>query len=596
MLTGVSRQIVAVLGRLAAAPACIVLLAFIPFGILYFRDLWTHYPHYQFAPPLVAVAVWLLWKRWPRSGVHVSALTRRAAWTMKWMGVAILAAAVVVFSPWLAIVGAMSALAGVLLLGSGRAFWSQVLPIWLLLWLVIRPPGQVDDLVMRTLQDVTARNTSLLLDWSGIHHIRAGNVFQLPGKELFVAEACSGVHSQLVLFAMAAIWLVVEQRGWLHAVLLLSAAVFWSIVMNTVRVTAVVYAAARYEIDLSVGWQHEVLGYGLVLAGFCLIVCTDRLLLGVAAPVLDYENALFHSDDSLEPENRLAHWWNRWISTSHRSAPSAADPCSAAWQQPKTDEPARQNLTRTRAASAVTERSTDLRWRRADKIIVAVAAGLALLQMSMVCLAPRDVRIDVSALPGRLGADSLPAVSGAWQKTDYQTRQREIRSDQGHFSHIWRYRSENQLADVSVDFPFLGWHELTRCYQARGWRVVHRTVQSSPAADAGDSFVEVELRKPTGEVGLLQFCLYDGAGRPVTPQRSHWKGIRGKLMTNPLVGLLQPGSPAVGMSQATLQVQQFVLGDAPLDNQLRQLTRRQFLHCRSELVKLCFPLISTEAR
>ena len=556
------------------------LAAFGPFLVIYFHNLWDYCPHYEFFPLVLIVFACLLRKRWPRCFVERSALTVVLSTVLMWAGLSLLVTAVLLYSPWLAAVGFVVSTGGVLLHATGRDFWGDIFPVWLLLWLTIRPPWRLDDQIMQFLQNATTETASRLLDWAGVLHINAGNVFQLPGRELFVAEACSGVHSQFILFAAAAIWVVVERRTWLHASLLLAAAVFWSVAMNTLRVASVVYAAGGHEIDLSHGWQHELLGIAVVLLGFLLILCTDRLLVALLAPVRDIEGMMFHFDGAWEPENTLARLWNRLIFRGRRRVRTETQ----GETPPMTVE--RSGVEENVGSAARTDcllrdggTFTVLSWR----VYLGTATALAALQVLALCVGPRQVHLDVSLLSDAFQRNSLPVQAGPWRQAAYETKERELRSDQGHFSHIWRYRMEGQTAHISVDFPFVGWHELTRCYQSRGWAVLRRRVLAEDTESDGGKFVEVEFRKPTGQFGLLQFCLWDGVGRPVAPRASHWTGIWGKLAANPLVSLVNGAAPPVATSLSTMQVQQFLLSNGPLDDRRRELAREQFLRCRTKI-------------
>lgn len=145
-----------------------------------------------------------------------------------------------------------------------------------------------------------------------------------------------------------------------------------------------------------------------------------------------------------------------------------------------------------------------------------------------------------------------------------------------HFSKLWRFRPHYEF------FPFVlgagGWLLWQRC-----WRCVSCNVASLPD-EAGNpgTYVEGELAGPTGESGLLLFCLFDGAGRLVHPVQTSWSR---KLSTNTLVAKVK-GRDVVTTSQTTLRVQQFMVSDFALPEaerrQLRQLfaTFREVVHDR----------------
>jgi len=546
-LAGIDRRAVAV---------GLVVVGVLPFFVQHLLNLWRYRPHYEFFPLVLAAFAYLAWRRWPSDAIH----TRASRWTARFvllLGFTVLATSVVLFSPWLGAIAAVISAGGVLLLLLGWAAVGRLLTVWLLLWLVIPPPWRLDDDLIRLLQNLTARSGSMLLEMVRVDHLLAGNVFRLPGRELFVAEACSGVNSQLVLIAVSVLLVVVLRRTWLHAILLVATSVFWSTVVNTVRVNLIVVAAVQWDIDLSEGWRHQVLGHTLVLIGFLLLLSTDRLLAGLLAPVLDFRRAATDPD--------------------FEGMPLATDPLSRLWN--------RVVAAVSRAASGTPDRVEGHVPAFAGGKRTLLAAGpfgcLGVLQL-LLLMSPQAPEIRVEGLATMFEETWLPPRTGNWQRVEYRTEERELSSDEGEFTHVWVYHSGDRIANVSVDFPFMGWHEVTRCYKARGWVVERRTVRRESAEG---SFVEVQLSKPNGEAGYLLFSLFDGGARPVEPKSTHWTGLRGKLARSPLLALMGQGHRTVSQTQTTLQIQQFIGGNYPLDESQRQTADEVYVEFRRRLLQ-----------
>jgi exosortase len=241
------------LDRREAIFLVVVLTTHVPFVVRHFINLSSHKPHYQFFPLLLASVAWLLWKRWPGGTVSRQSSTKLAT-LLVLISLGLLTASVLLFSPWLATVAAIVALAAVFHRLAGRDTWRDWLPVWALLWLLVPPPlGWDEDLIFR-LQLTTSRASSLMLDVVGVRHLPHSNVVELPGRRLFVDEACSGVNSLFVLFAATAVFVVAAKRPLVWSALLLATSVFWAAVANTARVTTIAIAQSRYDVDLSSGW------------------------------------------------------------------------------------------------------------------------------------------------------------------------------------------------------------------------------------------------------------------------------------------------------------------------------------------------------
>jgi exosortase len=291
----------------------LVLLACpLPSFWLHFRGLWNDRPHYRFFPIVLVVFAWLLWRRWPRGEVTRTRLTRWMAWLLVLTGTLGLAAAVAFDSPASGAAAGIVTLGGVLTYLAGRAALSELAPVWLLLWTTIPLPGQLDGDVVSSLQAAVSRSASALLDWMQVDHLLAGNVFELPRRQLAEVEACGGIHSPLILIALSFVLAATFRRPALHAVLLVVAAVAWSLVVNIARVTTVVAAADWWGTDWSSGWQHQALGCAWSLAGLGLLLSTDGLLWGLLGPVLDPEDAGEGGRPVLASDS-LSRLWNRVV-------------------------------------------------------------------------------------------------------------------------------------------------------------------------------------------------------------------------------------------------------------------------------------------
>jgi EpsI family protein len=114
----------------------------------------------------------------------------------------------------------------------------------------------------------------------GVAVERSGFILRLPGGDLGVAEACSGVRSVTALTAIAAF--VAWWRGFAFArglaLVLLSVPVIAGV--NAVRVVVSGLLQEHAGADFVRGHWHEGLGIGMVLLGLGLIVLLAGLLAG----------------------------------------------------------------------------------------------------------------------------------------------------------------------------------------------------------------------------------------------------------------------------------------------------------------------------
>src|SRR5262249_50667112 len=246
----------------------------LPLLIVHGRQIWLR-PHYQFFPFVLLGAAFLAFTRLRDLGPLSPGAAR---WSLPLVGFAwaLLAVAELLYSSWLGAVATLLLLAAVLFaLGGGRLF-RAALPAWLLLWLAVPPPFELDRQLILWLQSLTAQWSSRVLDLLGVFHVMAGNVVEIGGRRLLVEEACSGVNSLFSIFACTLFFVFWARRPLVQSLLLLTAAVAWVIVANVARVTLVAYACARWGLDLTAGWRHEGLGVLLFAVALGLLWSTDR--------------------------------------------------------------------------------------------------------------------------------------------------------------------------------------------------------------------------------------------------------------------------------------------------------------------------------
>jgi exosortase len=118
------------------------------------------------------------------------------------------------------------------------------------------------------LQLLASRIAALLLTVAGMGVIRDGNILDLGGHRVAVAEACNGIRYLLSLGFMAVVFAYLsDSKPWMR-VALFAAAVPIAIIANAVRV-----AAAGWLPSLDAGFPHAVSG------SFLFVLCLMTLVL-----------------------------------------------------------------------------------------------------------------------------------------------------------------------------------------------------------------------------------------------------------------------------------------------------------------------------
>jgi len=561
--------------------------AAVPLAGLHLWRLWEK-PHYQFAPMLLAVLAYLGWKFWredvpswfarPESfsgfdGVEpnlfpqqaVPTITRPAilcAQLLRIGSLLCLLLAVALFSPWLGYVAFLIGLGSLVIRTTGSAVGGPLGPVWCLAWLLIPPPFELDVRLIQGLQVQTAGLASRLLDLLGQRHLLEGNILEFPGQRFFVEEACSGVQSLFSLTAVALLFCVWKRRNWLHWLLLVTAAVFWALAANVMRILAVGMVYAITGRDLASGLPHELLGYALFGLAVAMLLSTDELIGGVLGPII--------LPRGLATRNPFSRRWNRWVA----NIPAELDQLPASAGIRSAGFEAAPEI----GAGAVLCRSFEY----PRPLLMWSFAGLGILQLvGMAGAATTTLAVTKVRQADVVSAEALPESLRAWQRTDSKLVERARESYEGNYSRIWTYTGPEYVAFASFDYPFPGVHELTVCYAGKGWIVRNRKVHSCVWLDGTGKLCEVEMTKAGGESAYLLFVEFDGAGRPANLNSRgalYSQRLLERLSSSPLAQKFRTGTRRVTHNPDTLyQFQVFVPTFTPLSAEEKSQVHEQFM-------------------
>ncbi|HEX6063064.1 MAG TPA: exosortase/archaeosortase family protein [Longimicrobiales bacterium] len=231
------------------------------------RDWWSD-PDAGHGLLLGPVALYLAWK----TGVH------EAARGQPRLGLAILGFAVLVrylsslAAELFTMRGSMVlAIAGLVVYAWGVR---QVIRWWLpftLIVLSIPLPSVVLGSLALPLQFKATQMGAALLEWRQVPLRLSGNVLQLPGRTLFVTEACSGLRSLTALLALgvliAGLWL----RLPVLRVLLVLLAIPIAVLLNGVRVFLTGFLVHFVDPRMGDGFMHMTEGWVMFVIAFALL-------------------------------------------------------------------------------------------------------------------------------------------------------------------------------------------------------------------------------------------------------------------------------------------------------------------------------------
>lgn len=251
---------------LGATTIAFALLFAKPFNLLV-RD-WWNLPEAGHGLLLAPVAIWLCW----RSGVRPSATPQVA------LGLAMLCAAVLLrFASGLAAELFTMRASMVLALGGLTVYrWGfrQLIHWWLpfaLICLSIPLPELITQALALPLQFKASRMGAALLEMRNVPVRLMGNVILLPGRQLFVTEACSGLRSITALLSMAVLLGALVLRSPFSRIALVALAIPVAIVINGIRVFLTGFLVFFVSPSFGEGFMHMTEGWLLFLVSLSLL-------------------------------------------------------------------------------------------------------------------------------------------------------------------------------------------------------------------------------------------------------------------------------------------------------------------------------------
>jgi len=270
-LTGVRDQLARALSAISWPPflatsAAFAILFAKPITLLV-RDWWT-LPEAGHGLLLAPVALFLAW----RSGVLPDAKSQRAlGLTLLVVAVLIRCAAGLAAELFTMRASVVMALGAITIYQFG---FRQVLHWWLpfaLLCLSIPLPELVTQALALPLQFKASQMGAALLEMRNVPVRLSGNVILLPGRQLFVTEACSGLRSLTALLSMAVLLGALMLKTPVGRAALVLLAIPVAIVINGVRVFLTGFLVFFVSPSLGEGFMHLTEGWLLFLVSLSVL-------------------------------------------------------------------------------------------------------------------------------------------------------------------------------------------------------------------------------------------------------------------------------------------------------------------------------------
>ncbi len=244
---------------------------------------------------LVPIAVVLAY----RSGVRPEARGQIA------LGIAVIVAAVALRYVAAVAAEAFFARTSVALAAAGLVIYvwgfRQLLAWWLpvtLIALALPLPEIVLSSLALPLQTRASQIGATMLEWRQVPVVLTGNVLRIPGHDLFVTEACSGLRSLAALLSLGVLLGGLMAKHWITRVAIVVIAIPIAVLLNGVRVFLTGFlvlfvspSAAEGFSHMTEGWLMFAVAFGLLALVTWAAVAIEKRVLGRRSEVAGQSGA-----------------------------------------------------------------------------------------------------------------------------------------------------------------------------------------------------------------------------------------------------------------------------------------------------------------
>jgi exosortase len=155
----------------------------------------------------------------------------------------------------------------------------NVLAVPLLLFAMLIPvPEQLYTQLTFPLQLKVSQASEIIIRLFGVTIFRDGNIMHIPTKSFEVVEACSGMRSMITLMTLSIIMGYFMLRSTSGKILLLLGSIPAAILVNLLRVVAMVLLYHFFGLDLTAGTLHTVSGLAVFIGALLILFVMQQIL------------------------------------------------------------------------------------------------------------------------------------------------------------------------------------------------------------------------------------------------------------------------------------------------------------------------------
>jgi len=181
----------------------------------------------------------------------------------------------------------LPAIFGVFMLVGGMNVIRWAWPALFFLVFMFPLPNKIERPVLGGLQTLASICSTFVLQTMGMAAFRQGNLISIPGSELNIADACSGLRMATIFGAMAVAMIFLIERPWWDKFVILLSAIPIALLVNVIRitVTGLLYWMVGPDNHFAQKLGHDWAGYFMMPMALGFLWLELQLLERLTIPV-----------------------------------------------------------------------------------------------------------------------------------------------------------------------------------------------------------------------------------------------------------------------------------------------------------------------
>jgi exosortase len=180
--------------------------------------------------------------------------------------------------------GALLTVIGCLITVTGVQLIWKLMPAFVVLGFLIPVPGAIRQQIAQPLQEYTAIITHTIFQLFGVESARSGNLLQINGVDVGIAEACNGLRMVFALTLVSYAFAFGTPLRPYARVLILAGSPVSAIACNVIRLLPTVWLYGHVDMNIADKF-HDISGWVMLFVAFMILMGIIRLLQWALVPV-----------------------------------------------------------------------------------------------------------------------------------------------------------------------------------------------------------------------------------------------------------------------------------------------------------------------